>query len=45
MLMGLTSSFPDGEVEGRAGLWDAEVDRGVLSSLILIDGSQDLNYL
>ena len=46
VLMGLTSSFPDGEVERRAGLWrDAEVDRGVLSSLILVDGPQDLNYL
>lgn len=41
-----TSGLPDGEVEGRAGLWgDAEVDRGVLPSLVPVDGTQHLNYL
>lgn len=45
--LGATSSFPDGEVEGGAGLGrDAEVDRRVLtSSLVPVDGSQDLDYL
>ena len=42
----VTSGFPDGEVESRAGLWrDAEVDGGVLPSLIPVDSSQNLNNL
>lgn len=41
-----TSALPDAEVEGRAGLWgDAEVNRGVLPSMIFVNGPQDLNNL
>lgn len=42
----VTSALTDSEVEGRAGLWrDAEVDLVVLSSLVSVDGSQNLDYL
>lgn len=42
----MTSALTDSEVEGRAGLWrDAEVDLVVLSSLVSVDGSQNLDYL
>lgn len=45
-LVGLTSVFSNSEVEGRAGLWrNAEVDRSVLGSLVLVNSSQNLNYL
>lgn len=42
----MTSALTDSEVEGRARLWrDAEVDLVVLSSLVSVDGSQNLDYL
>lgn len=45
-LIGVTSTFPDGEVESGAGLRrDAEVHRGFLSSVVLIDGLQVQNHL
>lgn len=42
----VTSALTDSEVEGRARLRrDAEVDLVVLSSLVSVDGSQDLDDL
>lgn len=42
----MTSALTDSEVEGRARLRrDAEVDLVVLSSLVSVDGSQDLDDL
>lgn len=42
----MTSALTDSEVEGRSRLWgDAEVDLVVLSSLVSVDGSQDLDDL
>lgn len=42
----MTSALTDSEVEGRTRLWrDAEVDLVVLSSLVSVNGSQNLDYL